>query len=133
MKIVLMLSIILMASGCGLFEKSKPTLVDTTVKVVQPLAVKHLNCRTGDALAEDLREQLDRLLKVQRSSQGNSSLAQSSVWSTACSSLVSAVLPFLVDLGDGQLPEDWRDDGCSLANAGGSIKDLAVKLCGGSS
>lgn len=128
MKILLLLSLLIAGVGCGLFEKSKPTLVDVTVKVVKPLAVKHLGCETGDALADDMREQLDKLLKVQRSS-SNKSLAASSVGSSVCSSLVGAVLPFMVDLGDGQLPESWREDGCSLVGVGGSVEVLADKLC----
>ena len=127
--IILLLVLIACVTSCSLFEKAKPTIIEKAVAVVKKQAVKQLKCSTGEAVASDVRVKLTSLFKVK--SRDNMAVASSSksLGSSLCASSLKLVLPFMVDLGDKQLPKSWVEDGCSLDGIGEDIGELANKLC----
>ena len=127
MKTIVLMAVLLMTSSCGFFktDKLKNKAVDKIVETVKPMSIKHLGCTTGDAVAKDVGSKLESLFKVKTPRFGNKSLVYD-----LCKGSLKLVLPYLIDLGSGKLPDSWKEDGCTLEKAGNYLDDLAGGLCG---
>jgi len=128
--IILMFLVCIAISGCGLFGKVKKPIASRAAEISKDLSVKVLGCDTGEAVREDVQEELERLFKVQDSSSSKMASEPKSIVGDLCSYSVGLVLPYLVNLADNKLPESWQEDGCSLDYAGDKLEGLAKKLCG---
>lgn len=123
MKKLFTIILLLTLSSCSLFEKAKKPIVKKASEIAKELSVKHLGCITGDAVYNDVEEQLNKILKVKE--EGYKSVA-----GTVCYLAVAPVVDELVDMANKELPESWSKDGCSLEGFSGDASDLANKLCG---
>lgn len=127
--LIMLVTLALCVSSCSLFEKAKPTIIEKVVVVVKKQAIKQLKCSTGEAVASDVEGKLKELLKVKSRENMASASSEKSIGSSICESSMKVVLPYLVDLGDKQLPIAWVEDGCSLDGIGEDLGELSKKLC----
>jgi hypothetical protein len=157
MKAILVVFALLMGTSCSSFKsRTSKFIIKQVVKSVKPAAQEHLKCETGDAVADSLAEQIEKLLKVQKDlgkavnmdgtpvtsdnekamtlvdrapAQEDESEEGSKIKAELCIGLVQLSLPYLVDFGNRQLPDTWVEDGCTLAGVQTTTTNLAAALC----
>ncbi len=127
MKYLSILALLLIVISCSSQERDelKKSFAEKVAEKVKDASVHSLGCKTGDAVEEDVRLEVERFLKIQKQSEGQKSVLLTQL----CQQGVTIAFPYLVDLGTGKLPESWQADGCSLKSVGEDIEELAEKLC----
>lgn len=133
MKILLLLLPLMLVTSCGsfgdMFNSTKSKGSETLAKAVGKASVKVLKCGTGEPVREDVEAKLKDLFKVKEKTYMSSATSNKGLVESICKSSVQIVLPYLVDLGNKELPTSWVDDGCTLEGIGEDASDLALKLC----
>ncbi len=125
-KLITLLMVALMFSSCSLFEAQKKPTIEKASITAQKAAVKYLGCETGQAVYDDVEAEMTRILKPKES------LTKSflpPVVKDICVASVTPVVEKVVALGNDNLPEDWKADGCNISGFEAKAKELIITLC----
>lgn len=101
---------------------AKEEVRDAITRVTVPVVAKYGSCENQAAIKADFEKKLNEWLKLQEN-QGDGVTTASVI----CELAVTSIIPPLVGLGSGQMPEAWN---CSLATLQTEISSLAKEACG---
>lgn len=104
---------------CLLFLGACSQVKDETAKAganaATPVIAKYLDCANSDAIFEDVKSELDKVLGNEKKS-----------LSLVCNATMGAVIPTVLNIGQGELPKDWE---CTLDRAEVKASELAQEVC----
>ena len=126
-KILAIFAVLLLCVSCSSSQKDelKKSFAEKVASKVKDASVHSLGCQTGEAVYQDVKEEVEKFLKVESSTEGQKSVLLTQL----CYQGVKIAFPHLVELGTGKLPDSWQADGCSMDSVGDDLEDFAEKLC----
>lgn len=100
--------------------EAKNAVLSATV----PVVAKYGDCKNSEAIKIHFDEKLSEWLKLNEAqAEGEGKIALKMV----CEVAVAAVVPSIISIGGGKLPESWE---CSLTTINSTALELAKEVCG---
>ena len=119
----ILLALVLMFSFSCSNDNLKEIAINTITGVASPSIAIAFSCSNQAAVSQGIKEELTRWFDTNKVT---SNIKSKGINSSLCEAAITAILPSIISVANGQLPAEWA---CTSEFASDSVVNLAKVAC----